>query len=88
MGEWNQYMKIMKVATTKFGENPAYLDRVKDYYTFKMRQNPDALYRLMFMGGLYSPEQVVQVINNSNFTVEQRKTLMEIYNIAGDSYGD
>lgn len=88
VSEWEQYTKIMQFATSKFQNNPAYLDKVKDYYTFKMRQNPDSLYRLMMMGGLYKPEDVVKVINNSNFTVEQRQNLMEMYNIAGDSYGD
>ena len=55
VSEWEQYTKIMQFATSKFQNNPAYLDKVKDYYTFKMRQNPDSLYRLMMMGGLYKP---------------------------------
>lgn len=85
--EMEQFTAVLKTAAETFNNNPAYLEKVGDYYKFKMRQNPDALYRLMLNNGLYKPEEVVKVINNSNFSTEQRETLMEMYNISGDSYG-
>jgi enamine deaminase RidA (YjgF/YER057c/UK114 family) len=88
VGEWEQYVKIMQFATTSFKDNPRYLEKVKDYYTMKMRAHPDALYRLMMIGGLYTRDEVIKVINNSNFTDEQRRNLMEMHRIVGDSYGD
>jgi hypothetical protein len=85
--ELDQYINVMRQASGEFNNNPAYLEKVADYYAFKTRQNPNALYNLMLRSGLYKAEDVVRIINNSSFTEEQRETLMEMYNIAGDSYG-
>jgi hypothetical protein len=85
--EMEQYLNVMRHAAQQFN-NPQYLDRVSDYYKFKMRQNPKALYALMLESGIYTQDEVIKVINNSNFTPEQRETLMAMYNITGESYGD
>lgn len=82
-----QYTSVLRQAAKQFNNNTDYLERVKDYMQFKFRQNPNALYRLMLNSGIYKPEDVVRVINNSGFTQEQRENLMEMYKIAGDSYG-
>lgn len=87
VNELEQYMSIVRQAAVQFNEHPAYLERVKDYYTFKMRQNPQALYRLLLNSGLYTGDDVTKIINNSNFTKEQVDTLMRMYQITGESYG-
>jgi len=88
IADYKEYQKIMAEASRVFGNKPAYMDKIAQYYQFKTRQNPDTLYRYMLMSGLYTPEQVVKVINNSGFTKEQIDTLMEMHNITGASYGD
>lgn len=88
IADFQQYQKIIAEASRKWNNNPAYMEKVAQYYQFKTRQNPDSLYRFMLMSGLYTPEQVVKVINNSGFTKEQIDTLMSMHDIAGGSYGD
>lgn len=86
--EMEQYTAILRTASSVFNSKPAILEKVSDYYKMKMRADPDALYRIMLTSGLYSKDDVIKVINNSNWSVEQRRTIMEMYDIAGDAYGD
>jgi hypothetical protein len=83
------YIDVMKEASRVFQNNPIYMKKIADYYQFKTRQDPDALYNTLFRNsGLYKPEDAIQIINNSNFSQEQIDTLMEMYNITGESYGN
>jgi len=89
VADTQSYINVMKEASRVFHNNPAYMEKIADYYQFKTRQDPDALYRTLFMNsGLYSPDDAVQIINNSNFSEEQIATLMEIFDITGESYGN
>lgn len=88
VGEMEQYTAILRTAANIFNHNPVMLEKVSDYYKMKMRAHPDALYRLMLTSGLYTKDDVIKVMNNSNWTDEQRRTIMEMYQIAGDSYGN
>lgn len=81
--------RVIAEASRVFNNNPIYMEKVADYYDFKANQSPDALFEKLFKNsGLYSPEQAVKIINESNMSQDQIDTLMEMYNIAGDSYGD
>lgn len=89
VSDTQSYINVMREASRVFHNNPMYMEKIADYYQFKTRQDPDALYRTLFRNsGLYSADDAVQIINNSNFSQEQIDTLMEMYNIAGESYGN
>lgn len=86
--EMEQYQSILRTAAATFNNNPGLLEKVADYYKFKMRQDPDALYRIMLTSGFYTRDDVVKVMNNSNWSDEQRRTIMEMYQISGDAYAN
>lgn len=86
--EMEQYTAILRTASSVFNSNPAVLQKVSDYYKMKMRADPQALYRIMLTSGLYSKDDVIKVMNNSNWSVDQRRTIMEMYNISENAYGD
>lgn len=85
--ELSQFHAVLKSAAHIFNDRPALIEKVGDYYAFKTRQNPDALYQKLLTSGLYDPEQMIKIINNSNFSQEKRDTLLEMVRIAGESYG-
>lgn len=85
----NQYVSVMAQASVVYQNRPAMMAKIADYYMFKVGQNPDGVYnKLINAAGLYTGEQVVKIINESNMSQEQIDVLMDLYNIAGDSYGD
>ena len=87
--DMKQYQSVMAEASRVFNGNSAIMNKVADYYQMKTRQDPDSLYRALFkQSGLYKAEDVTRIINNSNFTQEQRDTLLEMYRITGETYGD
>jgi hypothetical protein len=86
--EMEQYTAILRAASSTFNSNPAILEKVSDYYKMKMRADPQALYRIMLTSGLYTKDDVIKVMNNSNWSVEQRRTIMEMYDISENAYGN
>jgi len=82
-------MRVLSEASRVFGNNPNYMDKVADYYAFKAGQNPDVLFEKLFKGsGLYDPDDAIRMINASNMSQEQVDVLLEMYDIAGESYGN
>jgi hypothetical protein len=85
----DQFHAVMGEASRVWGGNTAIMEKVADYYKMKIRSNPDSLYRSLFTkSGLYDPADIPRIINNSNLSQEQINTLMEIYRITGEAYGD
>lgn len=82
-----QFQAVLKSATTAFGQNQAFLDRVADYYSFKTRQNPDMLMEQLINSGLYSPEHTRKILKNSNLSEQDQNTVLEWERILGEGYG-
>jgi hypothetical protein len=88
VSDMKQYQSVMAEASRVFNGNVAIMNKVADYYKMKIRSNPDDLYRTLFRNsGLYDPADIPRIINNSNLSEDQIKTLMEMYKITGESYG-
>lgn len=89
VSDLKQYQSVMAEASRVFNGNPAIMNKVADYYKMRIESNPDDLYRVLLKNsGLYDPADIPRIINNSNFTQEQIDTLMEMYRITGEAYGD
>lgn len=82
-----QYANILRAASETFTNSPAHLEKVKDYYTFKLRQNPDVLFQQLVNSGLYSQEDAIKIINNSRLSPSELDAALELFRIVGDSYG-
>ena len=81
--------RVIAEASRVFNNNPLYMAKVADYYDFKANQSPDALFEKLFRNcGLYSKEDTIKIINESNMPQDQTDVLLEMCDIAGDSYGD
>jgi len=89
VADLQQYQRVMAEASRVFNGNPAIMNKVADYYKMRIENSPDDLYRsLLKNSGLYDPADIPRIINNSNFTQEQIDTLMEMYRITGEAYGN
>lgn len=88
VAQLDQYVNVMKEATRVYQNRPAMMEKIADYYMFKVGQNPDGVFnKLLNAAGLYTGEQVVKIINESGMSQDQIDILMDLYNIAGESYG-
>jgi hypothetical protein len=82
------YVNAMSEFSRVYQNKPAMIEKLADYYMFKIGASPDDVYNKLFNStGLYKPEQVVKIINESNMSQDQIDILMDIYNITGESYG-
>lgn len=88
VGDMEQYTAILRTASSVFNGNQEMLNKVSDYYKMKLRSTPEALYRMLLTSGLYSKDDVIKILNNSNIPSDKRKLIMDLYEIAGSSYGN
>lgn len=85
----NSQLEVAAEAGRIFNNNPAIMQRVGEYVTFKLRQNPEYLAQWVYQNiGLIPEDQLRRVMNEGGLSGEERAKIEELINITRGSYGN